>query len=69
MSDSALTLPDNVRCNGRSDLHPGRALLHFTDLENGGDFSVREDKATTETIAEALADHRARWETPEQLFV
>lgn len=58
---ATLTLPENVRCNGRQDFGEGRTvLLCFTDLANGGDFYVTETNATTEIIAGALKKHRNR---------
>lgn len=61
-------LPSGCVFNGRSEIIPGRAVLHFTDSTTGSDFTVPETQATEAMIQRAQREHRARFTTAGSAF-
>lgn len=53
-----LILPAGCTLNGRSEIIPGRAVLHFTDSSTNSDFTVVEANASEHGIQQAQRKHR-----------
>ena len=64
----ALQIPSGCKLNGRSEIIAGRAVLHFTDLRTGSDFTVPEQQATEAMIQRAQREHRERFAAAESAF-